>query len=185
MKTQNESQDIVENNNRTGNFNSGYCNSGDFNSGDYNSGYCNSGNRNSGNRNSGNSNSGNYNSGYCNSGDYNSGDCNSGNRNSGHFNTEEPNAIMFNKDTGKKISEIAMPFINIKLTEWIAYSQEEKNNDPNKNLIGGYLKTYTYYEAWANWDNNATDDMRNEIKNLPNFDPNIFMQITGLDWRNK
>ena len=57
------------------------------------------------------------NSGYFNSGNYNSGHCNSGNYNSGFFNTDEPTVRMFNKDTGKKRSELFVPYLPIPVTE--------------------------------------------------------------------
>ena len=71
----------------SGNLNSGHRNSGNLNSGDGNSGYKNSGNRNSGDWNSGDGNSGYLNSGDGNSGYRNSGSWNSGNRNSGDGNS--------------------------------------------------------------------------------------------------
>ena len=145
--------------NNSGYSNSGYYNSGNFNSGDYNSGY----------RNSGYCNSGNFNSGYCNSGDYNS-----GNHNSGHFNTNEPTVRMFNKDTGKKRSEISLPHINLKLTEWI----EDPQRYPTE---GGYLLKREYKEAWKLWWSEATPEQRKEIEELPNFDSKIFEEITGVD----
>ena len=92
---------------------------------------------------------------------------------------------MFNKPTNLKRNEINIPYFDLRLTEWINYSQAEKDADHNKALIGGYLKTYSYKEAWANWDEKATDSQRNEIKALPNYDADVFMEITGLDWRNK
>ena len=90
---------------------------------------------------------------------------------------------MFNKLTNLKRSEVSIPFINLRLTVWIEYTKAEKDADPNKALIGGYLKTYSYKKAWANWDAKATEAQRNEIKALPNYDANVFMEITGLDWR--
>lgn len=92
---------------------------------------------------------------------------------------------MFNKPTNLKYCEICIPYIDLELTKWIKYTEEEKESDANKMLIGGYLKTYTYQEAWANWNANATDKQRAEIKALPNYDADVFMQITGLDWRSK
>jgi len=160
----------------SGNCNLGNCNSGDGNSGDYNSGYYNSGNYNSGNRNSGN-----YNSGYGNSGDYNS-----GNYNLGFFNTDEQFLRMFNKETTLKRQDIDLSFLyDMKLTEWISkenMSEKEKQENPNYETIGGYLKTFTYKEMWFNWyvkQNKEKIDAK--IKALPNFDSKIFEEITGLE----
>ena len=182
----------------SGNRNSGNRNSGNYNSGDYNSGNRNSGNRNSGNRNSGDYNSGDYNSGDYNSGDYNSGDYNSGNRNSGnrnsgnynsgYFNTNSPCVRLFNKNTDIQFNEFvnsnyynALNSSSFILNEWIYYTEEEKKNDKAKELIGGYLKTYEYKEACKNWWNKMSNDNKNVIKNLPNFDKNIFLEITGIN----
>lgn len=52
---------------------------------------------------------------------------------------------------------------------------------PFKELISGYLKTYTMEEAWANWWDKLDDENREIIKEIPNFDPEIFKDITGID----
>ena len=67
------------------------------------------------------------------------------------------------------------------LTEWIYYTQEEKEVDPRKELIGGYLKVYTMEEAWANWWAELDDENREIIKEIPNFDAEIFKDITGIE----
>jgi hypothetical protein len=120
-----------------------------------NSGNCNTGNYNSGYRNSGDYNTGNYNSGYYNAGYYNS----------GFFNTDEPTVRMFNKDTGKKYSELCIPHIDIPLIEW-------KN---------GSLITRTYKEAWALTWSELNDATKQQFLDLPNFDAKIFKEITGID----
>ena len=185
-------------NGNTGFFNSGYCNSGDHNSGSYNRGYRNSGDYNSGDHNSGNCNSGNYNSGsynsgYCNSGDYNSGDYNSGDFNScdyssGLFCTQDPKVKIFDTETDMTMKEVMqtnwyrMLFkYSIDLTRWIEYTDEEKQFDKDKDLIGGYLKTYTYKEACKNWWDKYTDKEKAIIMSMPNFDKDKFKQITGIE----
>ena len=189
----------------TGNWNSGYGNSGSWNSGNRNSGYWNSGNRNSGNLNSGNLNSGdlnsgnwnsgnwnsgNWNSGDLNSGDWNSGDLNSGygnstNRSSGIFCSEEGTVRLFNKETNLKWDEINHPdFDEFYLNKWIPESEmtdEEKKAEPNFFVMEGYLKTYTWEEAWANYWRDSDEEERQKVLNLPNFDAKIFKDITGID----
>ena len=177
-------------------------NAGVFNSGYYNSGNCNSGNWNSGNLNSGNKNFGNYNSGFWNSGDYNSGDKNFGNRNTGafnksngntgFFNTKEHTAKIFNADSGMTQREFynskywgALISGEFTLTKWIYYTEEEKLNDKEKALIGGYLKEYTYEEACANWWNSLDDEDKQTIMSIPNFNADIFKEITGIDVNNE
>ena len=167
----------------TGFFNSGSCNSGDYNSGD-----CNSGNGNSGDRNSGN-----FNSGYCNSGNFNSGTRNSGDFNScdyssGLFCTQDPKVKIFDIETDMTMKEVMqtdwyrMLFkYSVDLTKWIEYTDEEKQSDKDKDLIGGYLKTYTYKEACKNWWDKYTDEERAVIMSMPNFDKEKFKQITGIE----
>ena len=169
--------------------NTGNRNTGNRNSGDWNSGDCNSGNRNSGDCNSGNWNSGNRNSGDCNSGNWNSGDWNSGNWNSGFFCTITPNAMMFNKPTEYAYSAIYyMPGMrairsHFTLNKWVGLSSmtdQEKSDHPGCETCGGYLKTYGYKEAWKNaWDE-MIESEHESVKALPNFDSDIFYEITGI-----
>ena len=148
-----------------------------------NTGLFNSGSRNSGDRNSGNWNSGDRNSGDCNSGNWNS--CN---RSTGLFNTKERTITIFNKDSGMTFDEAAQTkwFIllnkyKLELTRWIEYTEEEKKGSVIRQCIGGYLKKYTYKEACANWWNKYTDDEKQIIMTMPNFDAGVFEEITGID----
>ena len=67
------------------------------------------------------------------------------------------------------------------LTEWIPYTEEEMEKDESKELIGGYLKTYTYQEACKNWWNGMDDENKAIICSMPNFDANVFKEITGIE----
>jgi PPE-repeat protein len=189
-------------NRNSGNYNSGYYNSGDYNSGNCNSGNCNSGDYNSGNYNSGYYNSGNYNSSNYNSGDYNSGNCNSGNYNSGDynsgnynsgvysngfFNTKQHKIFIFDMPTKMTTSEFknstyfdALTSEDLILTEWINYTEKEKAKDKAKELIGGYLKKYEYKEACQIWWNKLTKTNKQIIQSIPNFNKDIFFEITGI-----
>ncbi len=175
-------------NGNTGSYNSGHYNSGKRNSGDYNSGYRNSGYYNSGNHNSGDYNSGYRNSGYYNSGNGNSGLFNSCNFSSGVFCTIEPKINIFNMPTNMTMSEFldskyydAIISSDFNLTEWIPYTEEEMEKDKSKKLIGGYLKTYTYQEACKNWWNGMSSKNKAIICSMPNFDANVFKEITGIE----
>jgi hypothetical protein len=195
----------------TGNCNSGDCNSGNRNSGDWNSGDCNSGNCNSGNCNSGNWNSGDCNSGDCNSGnrnsgDWNSGDCNSGNRNSGNwnsgdwnktnysngcFNTIEPKIKLFNKESDLTYNDWVLSDardllnkIPTEILEWVWFddmSEEEKEVNPNAEYTDGYLKIMKPHECAQDWWNKLKDTDKKIILGIPNFDREIFKEITGID----
>ena len=179
-------------------------NTGLFNSGNKNSEHYNSGNSNSGNSNSGYKNSRNSNNGACNSGDSNYGDFNSGDRNNGHRNSgiankcdfsngvfcneSDMNIRIFNKPSGMSLEEFtnsrywkAMCEAEFTLTEWIYYTIEEKAAEPEKDRIGGYLKVYSMEEAWANWWNKLSEGAKQTIQEIPNFDPEIFEDITGID----
>ena len=180
----------------TGYGNSGHCNSGSRNtgygnSGNWNSGSFNSGSFNSGNHNSGYGNSGNWNSGYHNSGDWNSGDWNSGDWNSGYLNTPaQKYSFIFNKQVEKSVlAQIKFPkFMSFTLTEWIPdskMSQQEKNQHPEYATTGGYLKKYTYKEAFRKSFEEAKQlpdwpEQLEKLKSLPNFDAKIFEEISGI-----
>lgn len=185
----------------SGNCNSGVRNSCNWNSGNYNSGDCNSGNRNSGNSNSGNRNSGNWNSGSwnsgdCNSGDWNSGSWNSGSRNSGNwnsgsrnsgfFNSNEPKVRIFNKETNKKPEEIEVPdWCYFDLTVWVSHDtatkKEKEEHKKEIEVCGGFLKTLEYKEAWRLAWNKASKEEHKMLFNLPNWDNEVFKEITGID----
>lgn len=72
---------------------------------------------------------------------------------------------MFNKDTGLKRSEIDVPYIDLKLTEW----------------KDGKLVTRTYKEAWALYWEGASLKDRLRFYQLPNFNASIFKEITGIE----
>ena len=175
----------------TGVFNSGNRNSGIFNSGDCNSGSRNNGNWNSGSRNSGDWNSGRGNSGSRNSGNWNSGDWNSGNCNSGFFCTNSPKLRLFNKETDFTMEEFmktewyaVLTSGEFNLTKWRAYTDEEKAQDERKRFISGELITIPYKEACASWWASLSEKDKAIIKTIPNFDANIFAEITGIDVTN-
>ena len=142
-----------------------------------NTGLFNSGNRNSGNWNSGDLNSGNRNSGNWNSGDLNSGDWNSCNYSNGVFcNQEDKDIRIFNKSSGMSLQEFrrskyyeALTSEDIELTYW-----GEKN---------GKLKYRNYKDACAIWWSKLTEENKKIIQQIPNFDPDVFLDITGIDVR--
>jgi len=189
----------------SGNRNSGNRNSGDWNSGGRNSGQCNSGGRNSGHCNSGDWNSGDFNSGNRNSGDFNSGNRNSGNRNSGDwnsgdwnkasqvmgcFNTQNQKLKFFDKETDMTFEEWRsstafrlLNSIDSKPTNWIRSDEmtdEEKDEYPEHKTTGGYLKTRDNTDCCIEWWDGLSDDDRNIIKSIPNFDAEKFYYITGI-----
>ena len=175
----------------TGYGNSGYGNSGYGNSGSWNSGSWNSGDWNSGSWNSGNGNSGNGNSGSGNSGNGNSGSWNSCNFSNGCFNTAEPKIYLFDKpsewtyrDWLDSEPRALLNQINCRILVWIYFedmSDEEKTTHPEARTTGGYLKKLDNSECAIIWWRGLSEEDKAVIKAIPNFDPAIFKQITGID----
>jgi hypothetical protein len=177
----------------TGNWNTGYRNTGDrntggWNTGDRNTGNWNTGDRNTGYRNTGNQNTGNRNTGNQNTGDRNTGDFNSVNHSTGFFNTMERTVTIFNKDSGMTYNEFigsrfysalcSAPFI---LTEWHEFTEDEMKDSPIRQAIGGELIKHTYKEACMEWWKLLSNEAKETIQNIPNFDAKIFKEITGID----
>ena len=138
--------------------------------------------------NTGSGNTGNSNSGNRNSGNRNSGDWNSGNRNSGYLNTITPDTILvFDKECSLEIwnKAIKPDFMYFNVLNKFIYTcdmtDEEKENNPDYETLGGYLRKMTYKEAWKYSWNNANKENRKLILKLPNFDNEIFKEITGID----
>ena len=154
-------------------------------------GRCNSGNRNSGDCNSGNRNSGDWNSGDWNSGDWNSGDWNKTSFSNGCFNTVSPKIYMFNKPTDwtlehwlncraryllNQIDDCPLEYV------WFdSMTDEEKAAHPEAKTTGGYLKDRTTADNARKWWAGLSADDRNIIFSLPNFDAEIFKEITEID----
>ena len=163
-------------------------------------GLCNSGNWNSGNWNSGNWNSGNRNSGDWNSGDWNSGDWNSGNWNSGDwnktcfsngcFNTELPKIFLFNKpsdwtyqDWLNSDARYILMDCPSNVLSWIwedDMTDEEKEQHPEYSVTGGFLKHIEKETGRQMWWDGLSDRKKDIVMQLPNFDKDIFKEITGI-----
>ena len=180
----------------TDNYNNGDSNSGNRNKGNYNSGGCNDGSYNSGFNNSGYSNSGYYNNGNGNSGNYNIGNRNSGDWNytncsCGCFNTEEPKILMFNKPSNWTIEDwyhskamIILDRFHNNSPQWIPatnMSREEKEQYPDYEILGGYLRKQNNLESNQLYWDNLSNWEKDIVKSLPNFDAVIFKKITGID----
>ena len=192
-------------NRNTGECNSGNYNTGIFNSGDYNTGSCNSNNRNTGDLNSGYYNTGSCNTGYFNSGDFNNGSWNSGSHNigshnsgdwniasysSGCFNTEDRPLFFFDKPTNMTLRQWhtskayhLLNEIDLSPVKWINFgdmTDKEKSNYPEAKIVGGYLKELDNNTCYVEWWKNLSDEEKEVIKEIPNFDPDKFYKITGI-----
>ena len=148
-------------------------------------GLCNTGHWNTGNWNTGNWNTGNWNTGY-----WNTGDWNKSNYNTGCFMTEEQKVMMFNKPSdwtygmwrGSEAWHL-LSQIPKGVVEWI-YSEvmtdEEKTAHPEHDTTGGYLKVLDESECGQIWWNGLSDEDKEIIRSIPNFNPDIFYQCTGI-----
>ena len=133
-----------------------------------------------------NNNTGSLNTGNWNTGNWNTGNWNTGNRNTGYLNTIEPaDYLFFNKPCSIPREDLEFPqFFYFDLTEWVYESDmtdEEKAENPTYKTAGGYLKSKEYKEAWREaWDK-ADDEDRRKCLSLPNWDNEIFREISGID----
>lgn len=159
--------------NNTAPYNIGRRNTSHHNAGDGNTGRCNRGSHNSGNRNCGNNNSGSENIGHDNSGGDNQGSRNAGNHNDGyhnvgdwnranfhvgHFNTEDPSTMLtFNRPC--------------RVSDW---------NLARKPLFLSRLKKNSSSEDRQKEYDQAPYADKQLLADLPNFDPGIFREITGI-----
>ena len=137
-------------------------------------------------------NTGNRNTGNYNTGDYNTGDYNSTNFSSGFFNSNELPIYIFNQPIDvprntfdcKGLDILRWNFEN----SWWIYeddmTEEEKIKYPAYKTTGGYLKTVDFKTACKMMWNNLDDDDRQEVKNIPNFNAEIFEKITGINVNN-
>ncbi len=127
--------------------------------------------------------------GNWNSGNWNSGNWDSTNFSTGFFNSIEQPLYIFNKPT-----EMSRDDFNNLLAVWAMkwkfennfwiYSknmtEEEKNSHPEHETTGGYLKTVDFKTACSLMWENMTSDERAAVKDIPNFDADVFEKITGI-----
>lgn len=164
----------------TGLRNTGSCNTGDYNTGNCNTGNCNAGSHNTGNRNTGS----------WNTGDYNTGDWNKSSFNTGCFMTEKPKISLFNKpsdwsyeDWWNSEARRLLNQMSKSAVKWIYendMTEEEKAENPTYETTGGYLKEFDESECEQIWWDELSENDKQIIKDLPNFDAGIFEQCTGI-----
>ena len=164
----------------TGNRNTGNRNTGNCNTSDWNTGSCNAGNCNTGN----------HNTGSCNTGDWNAGDWNYSSFNSGCFNTSEHKILMFDEPSDWTYRD----WLNSKaywilfgmpkdVTTWVYacdMTDEEKAAHPEHVTTGGYLKKLDERNVAQDYWNSLSENQKQVILSLPNFDKEKFYQCTGI-----
>jgi len=72
---------------------------------------------------------------------------------------------------------------NLEPTIWVPeglMNDEEKKLYPKYETTEGYLKTIPIKEAWLNLWHNLSDKKKAVFTSLPNFDWEIFTEITGI-----
>ena len=150
----------------TGDWSTGDCSTGNYSTGDWSTGNCSTGD--------------------CSTGNYSTGDWSISDYSTGHFSTEDYSGFgAFNKPcTPDEWRNAVKPnWLYFDLTEWIAtddMTDQEKRDNPTHKTTGGYLKVYDYKEAWRRSYNKATREEQLAVKNLPNFDADVFYQISGI-----
>lgn len=187
-------------NRNAGNRNAGNRNTGDWNAGNHNAGDCNTGNHNTGNCNTSDCNTGSCNTGDYNAGNWNTGDWNAGNRNagdwnyssfnSGCFNTNEHKILMFDEPSDWTYRDwlnskaywilFGMPKV---VTTWVYacdMTDEEKAAHPEHVTTGGYLKKLDEKDVAQDYWNSLSENQKQIILSLPNFDKEKFYQCTGI-----
>lgn len=129
--------------------------------------------------------------GLCNSGNRNSGNRNKCNFSNGCFNTVSPKIYLSNKPSewtyGDWLNSEACYLLNQipgDVLEYIYLSDmtdEEKAAHPEAETTGGYLKILDNSECAVIWWRGLSDRQKAVITAIPNFDKEIFKQITGID----
>lgn len=134
--------------------------------------------------------------GLCNSGNHNSGDWNSGDWNktcfsNGCFNTESPKIFLFNKpsdwtyqDWLNSDARYILMDCPLNVLAWVwddDMTDEEKEQHPEYSATGGFLKHTQQGAERQMWWNNLSDENKNTVMQLPNFDELIFEEITGIN----
>ncbi|NLI59406.1 MAG: hypothetical protein GX387_13035 [Clostridium sp.] len=128
--------------------------------------------------------------GFCNTGDYNTGDWNLSSFNVGCFNTNQHKLKFFDKETDMTMEEwwnsdarYLLNQIDFRPTEWVRsedMTDAEKEQHPEHETTGGYLKIRDNTNACIKWWNELSESKRNVIKSIPNFDAEKFFKITGI-----
>lgn len=73
---------------------------------------------------------------------------------------------------------------NFKNSWWIYsenMSEEEKVAHPEYETTGGYVKTVDFKTACKLMWSKLSDDEKSVVMQLPNFDADVFEEITGVD----
>ncbi len=128
--------------------------------------------------------------GLCNSGDCNSGDWNKTCFSNGCFNTESPKIFLFNKlsdwtyqDWLNSDARYILMDCPSNVLAWVwddDITDEEKEQHPEYSVTGGFLKHIEKETGRQMWWDGLSDRQKDIVMQLPNFDKDIFKEITGI-----
>ena len=170
----------------TGDYSTGNRSTGHWSTGDYSTGDCSTGYRSTGHWSTGYRSTGNRSTGHWSAGNRSTGRWSTSDYSTGHFSTiDDTGFSAFNKPcTRKQWAQADIPsWLYFNLTEWVDkedMTDLEKQDHPTYETTGGYLKKYEYQEAWKKSYDNATREEQLKIKSLPNFDAEVFYEISGI-----
>ena len=130
------------------------------------------------------------NSGNRNSGNYNTGDWNETCFSNGCFNTESPKIFLFNKPSNWTYQDWLNSDARYILMDcpsnvlaWVwddDMTDKEKERHPEYLVTHGFLKHIEKETERQMWWNELSDEEKDIVMQLPNFDKGIFKEITGI-----
>lgn len=136
-------------------------------------------------------NTGNRDSGNWNSGNWNTGDWNKASYSNGCFNTVEPKIYLFNKPSDWTYKDWAcseanallrqIPWKELEFVPLSKMSDDEIKKHPEAGTTGGYLRKSDDSNSAVEWWRNLSEKDKKVIVAIPNFDKQIFEEITGID----
>lgn len=62
-------------------------------------------------------------------------------------------------------------------------TDKEKEDNSSHTTTSGYVRKYDYKEAFQKSYNNASKEEKELLLKLPNFDADVFFEISGIDVR--
>ena len=98
----------------------------------------------------------------------------------------QKNYKIFNKEVSKEVFEKeynSQPTFKLPISIWKDkkdMTDEEIKKYPICNEIGGYLKVLSYKDAWVEGWKTSSKEFKEWVKNLTNYNAEIFEQITGI-----
>ena len=129
--------------------------------------------------------------GNCNTGNRNTGYWNKSSFNTGCFNTEEVKIRMFNKPSSWTYRDwrdskacCLLNEIPKNVVKWVwteDMTDKEKAQYPTHKTTGGYLKVLDEADCAQKWWDALDDADKQIVMSIPNFDPAIFKECTGID----